>query len=95
LSKRISFRLLLLMLLPLFIDGTSHALNDIFSGASGSGFRDNNAWLAFLTDNAFPGFYAGDALGTLNWWLRLLTGLIAAWGIAAFLVSWLNQLLQE
>jgi uncharacterized membrane protein len=95
LLKPISFHLLLLTLLPLFVDGTTHALNDISSGVSGSGFRDSNAWLAFLTYGAFPGFYAGDALGTFNWWLRLLTGLVAAWGIAAFLFPWLNQLFQE
>lgn len=39
LSKPISFRLLLLTLLPLLIDGFTHALNDVFSGISGSGFR--------------------------------------------------------
>jgi hypothetical protein len=42
------------------------------------GFRYTNAWLAALTNNAFaPTFYAGDALGSFNWWMRLLTGLLA------------------
>jgi len=64
----------LLALVPLFVDGVTHMIND----AIGLGFRDTNAWLAALTGNALaPTFYAGDAIGSFNWWLRLLTGLLA------------------
>ena len=91
----LALRALLLTLLPIFLDGTTHVLNDLLAGTSGSGFRDTNAWLAFLTGNAWPTFYAGDHLGTFNWWMRLLTGLLAAWGLAAFAFPWLDRLFRQ
>lgn len=92
--RPISLRCLVFLLLPLVLDGTTHMLNDVLAGFSGTGFRDTNLWLAWLTDGAFPGFYAGDHQGTLNWWLRLLTGLIAAWGVAEFVFPRLDRLLR-
>jgi uncharacterized membrane protein len=93
--KPISFRLLLVTILPIFLDGTTHALNDLISGVAGSGFRDTNTWLALLTNQAFPGFYVGDHFGTFNWWMRLITGVVAAWGVASFFFPWLDQLFRE
>src|SRR3990172_7945471 len=62
---------LILFLLPMAIDGTSHFISDL--AGIGLGFRDSNVWLAALTGNAFPaGFYAGDAWGSFNSWMRLL-----------------------
>ncbi len=66
----------LLALVPLFIDGVAHMVSDaihpVFS------FRESNAWLSWLTGAAFaPTFYAGDAIASFNWWMRLLTGLLA------------------
>lgn len=70
-----------LLLLPIALDGVTHAISDI-SGI-GQGFRDSNQWLAALTNNAFPAsFYAGDALGSFNSFVRLLTGPLAGFGIA-------------
>jgi hypothetical protein len=55
------------------LDGITHAVSD-----AGFGFREDNAWLAALTGHALaPTFHAGDAIGSINWWLRLLTGLLA------------------
>ena len=56
-----------------------------------------SAWraVALLTNQAFPGFYAGDHFGTFNWWMRLLTGMLAAWGLPAFFFPWLDQLFRE
>lgn len=72
-----------LFLLPMAIDGTSHFVSDLY-GIS-QGFRDSNAWLAALTNNAFPrDFYAGDALGSFNSWMRLLTGVLFGLGIVRF-----------
>ena len=69
-----------LLLLPLALDGGSHTISDL--AGIGQGFRDSNQWLAVLTNNALPAsFYAGDALGSFNSWMRLLTGLLAALGI--------------
>lgn len=78
--KALSLWGLLLFALPIFLDGSSHFVSD-FSGI-GQGFRDTNAWLAALTNNAFtPGFYSGDALGSFNSWMRLLTGVLFGLGI--------------
>jgi uncharacterized membrane protein len=93
--RPIPWQWLLLAQVPLFVDGITHALNDLLYGIAGGGFRDTNAWLAFLSDNAFAGFYAGDHLGTFNWWARLLTGLLAAWGIAFFVFPWLDALFRQ
>jgi uncharacterized membrane protein len=93
--RPLSARVLVLALLPMFIDGTTHALNDLLYGVAGGGFRDTNAWLALLTANAWSGFYAGDAAGTFNWWVRLLTGLLAAWGVAFWLFPWLDQVIGQ
>ena len=70
----------ILILLPLALDGGTHAVSD-FAGI-GQGFRDTNAWLAVLTNNVLPAtFYAGDALGSFNSLMRFLTGLLAGLGI--------------
>jgi uncharacterized membrane protein len=72
-----------LLLLPMVLDGGTHTISD-FAGI-GQGFRDSNLWLAALTHNSLPAlFYAGDALGSFNSWMRFLTGLLS--GIA---IGWL------
>lgn len=92
----LSWIVMLVTLLPLLIDGGTHALNDALSmGMSGIGFRDTNLWLAWLTNNAFPAFYAGDHYGTFNWWARLLAGALAAWGIAFTVFPLLDQIMQQ
>lgn len=54
-----------LLIIPMVIDGGSHAISDL--AGIGQGFRDTNSWLAVLTNHSFPaGFYAGDALGSFN-----------------------------
>ncbi len=83
--------LFILALFPMAVDGTTHFISDLLYGVSGGGFRDTNAWLAALTGNAFPGFYAGDHYGTFNWWMRLLTGIPAAWAVAFFCLPWLDR----
>lgn len=74
-----------LMLLPMVIDGGTHWLSDTTGGLSG-GFRYTNDWLANLTAHALPTwFYVGDALGSFNAWMRLISGV--GFGIA---VAWLT-----
>lgn len=74
---------LVLLLLPLAIDGTMHFLSDL--SGFGQGFRDTNMWLADLTGNHLPSdFYAGDAWGSFNAALRLLTGALFGLGVAWF-----------
>lgn len=72
---------LILLLLPMALDGFTHVISD-FAAGIGLGFRDNNAWLAALTNDAFPvTFYVGDALGSFNSLMRLITGLLFSLGI--------------
>ena len=72
-----------LFLIPMGIDGITHTVSD-FSGI-GQGFRDSNIWLATLTNNIYPAaFYAGDALGSFNSWMRLTTGILFGVGIVWF-----------
>lgn len=69
-----------LFLLPMAVDGSTHMISD-FSGI-GQGFRDSNLWLAQLTNFKYASsFYAGDALGSFNSWMRLFTGIM--FGIGA------------
>ena len=79
---------LLLPFVPLAIDGTSHGINDLFR----LGFRETNAWLAALTAHVFaPSFYAGDLVGSFNWWMRLLTGLLAGFALSWLVFPYLNK----
>ena len=53
--------------------------------ALGKVFEISNAWLAVLTNNSFaPSFYAGDAWGSFNAWMRLITGILFGLGIVWF-----------
>lgn len=80
---RLPFWGLALYLLPMALDGTTHLISD-FSGI-GQGFRDSNLWLVVITHNALqPRFYAGDAWGSFNSIMRLLTGIFFGIGIVWF-----------
>ncbi|GAB4456615.1 MAG: DUF2085 domain-containing protein [Anaerolineales bacterium] len=69
-----------LLLLPLALDGGTHMISDL--AGIGQGFRDTNEWLRILTRDAFPAtFYAGDALGSFNSLMRLITGPLAGVGL--------------
>jgi len=72
---------LVVLALPLMIDGSSHFVSDL--AGIGYGFRDTNAWLAALTFNAFSAsFYSGDALGSFNSWMRWGSGILMGLGLA-------------
>jgi uncharacterized membrane protein len=78
--KQIPWWGFLLLLSPIVVDGTTHMISDL--GGIGQGFRDTNMWLVRLTNNFFPAtFYAGDALGSFNSWMRWITGLLAGLGL--------------
>jgi uncharacterized membrane protein len=78
--KPISWWVFALCLLPIALDGITHMISDI--AGIGMGFRDTNRWLAVLTNFSLPmEFYVGDALGSFNSWARLITGLLAGFGI--------------
>jgi uncharacterized membrane protein len=74
--------LLLIFIAPMAVDGTTHLIND----ALRLDFRQTNEWAALLTGNIFPAtFYAGDAFGSLNSLLRLISGVLFGFGIVGFL----------
>lgn len=71
---------LVVVLLPIALDGVTHAISDL--AGMGQGFRDTNTWLAAWTNHMFPAtFYAGDALGSFNSIMRFITGIFAGLGI--------------
>ena len=81
---------LILLLLPMGIDGVTHFISDL--AGLGQGFRDSNAWLAVLTNGTLPAsFYAGDALGSFNALMRLFTGLLFGLGIVWFGFPFLDE----
>ena len=78
--KPLSWWGVILLLLPMALDGGTHAVSDL--AGIGQGFRDTNVWLAMLTNNTFPTtFYLGDALGSFNSLMRFVTGLLAGLGL--------------
>lgn len=85
---------LIIFLIPMGIDGTTHFLSD-FAGL-GQGFRYSNLWLAALTNHALPAsFYAGDALGSFNSWMRLLTGILFGMGVVWFGFPYIDDFFSE
>jgi hypothetical protein len=73
------------------VDGTTHAVSDLLFGI-GSGFRDQNDWLALLTGSRWSAaFYAGDSFGTFNSWMRLLTGLLCSFGLIGWIMPRLDK----
>lgn len=83
-----------LFLLPMAIDGGTHMISDV--AGIGNGFRDSNIWLAALTGNRLPAiFYTGDALGSFNSWMRLLTGVWFGIGVVWLAYPHLNDAFAE
>ncbi len=81
---------LVLFLLPMALDGTTHFISDFWG--IGQGFRDSNLWLAILTNHSFaPAFYAGDAWGSFNSIMRLMSGIMFGLGIVWFAFPYLND----
>lgn len=79
--RSLSWRGLGLLLLPILVDGGTHAISDL--AGIGQGFRDTNSWLAAWTGGSLhASFYRGDALGSFNSIMRLVTGVLAGLGIA-------------
>lgn len=74
-----------LLLVPIAIDGLTHLL----------GVRDDNAWFDHLTGGQFGSFSVGDGLGTLNWWLRIISGLLFGYAVIRLLYPWLAVVLDH
>ncbi|HEY5158650.1 MAG TPA: DUF2085 domain-containing protein [Anaerolineales bacterium] len=84
----------ILFLLPMALDGGTHFLSDL-AGIE-QGFRQTNLWLVPLTHNIFPPqFYAGNAWGSFNSLMRLLTGVLFGLGFVWFVFPYLDDALSE
>ena len=81
--RPLSFLGFVLLALPMAIDGGTHVLSDLTG--IGQGFRFTNDWLAGLTNFSLSTtFYVGDALGSFNSWMRLITGVLFGFGVVWF-----------
>jgi len=66
------------------LDGGTHFISDMLGGMM-AGFRYDNAWLAALTSSTLPDwFYAGNALGSFNSDMRILSGILFGLGLVWF-----------
>jgi uncharacterized membrane protein len=92
--QKISWKVLISFLLPIALDGGTHLISDLFG--LHQGFRDSNAWLAVLTQNAFsPGFYAGDSWGSFNSIMRMVTGILFGIGIVWFGFPYIEEYFKD
>jgi len=88
--RRLRWWGLILFLVPMVMDGGSHAVSDL--AGIGAGFRDTNTWLAVLTQNLLPPtFYPGDGLGSFNSSMRLLTGVLFGLGTVWYTFPFLDE----
>ena len=71
LTKPLRWWWFVVLLIPIAVDGITHTL----------GLRDNFNW---MMDSSFGSFYIGSQPFSLNWWLRIITGLLAALGAVWF-----------
>ena len=89
-ARPLSWPLLVLLLTPLALDGGTHVISDLFG--VGQGFRYTNGWLAALTGNALPTqFYVGNAPGSFNFLMRLVTGVLSGFAIVWFVYPRLQR----
>jgi uncharacterized membrane protein len=83
-------RWVFLLMVPLALDGITHLVSD--QSGLASGFRYDNAWLAQATGFMFPeGFYRGDALGSFNSLVRMISGLLFAMAIGGLIFPLIDQ----
>lgn len=88
---RLSLFQFLLLAMPLLIDGFSHMISE-----NGRGFRETNEWFVLLSGHVFTAvFYTGTVPGSLNWWLRLITGLLFGLGLVWFSFPRFSQYFQK
>lgn len=92
--NRISWKTLALFLFPMALDGGTHFLSEL--AGLHQGFRDTNAWLAGLTSHAFStSFYSGDAWGSFNSIMRMVSGILFGVGIVWFGFPFLAEFFQD
>jgi len=94
LRPRVERLLLGIMALPMMLDAIGHIVSErIYS------LQDVNLLLVLLTGSAFsPAAYNATTIGSLNWWLRTLTGLLfglgTSWYLAAYFEKRFGEIIQ-
>jgi uncharacterized membrane protein len=92
--KPLSFWKFAILLLAMAIDGATHMVSDL--AGIGQGFRDTNLWLQNITNNAYSmAFYQGDALGSFNSWMRLITGILFGIALVGFVYPYINDMFAD
>ncbi len=80
---------LVLFLLPMALDGISHFFSDL--AGIGIGYRYSNLWLVVLSQHVLPtNFYLGEAWGSFNSLMRLLTGVLFGIGFVWYTYPYLD-----
>ncbi len=88
--RPLGWRAFFLLLLPMLIDGGTHWISDL--AGVGQGFRYANEWLATLTNHALPAsFYVGDAFGSFNSLMRLLSGVSFGLSVTGLTLPYLDR----
>jgi uncharacterized membrane protein len=85
LLRPLRWQIFLLLILPMAVDGMSHLL----------GLRETNAWFDTLTGGRFGDFSVGDSLGTLNWWLRIISGALFGFAVVRLVFPWVQVAFDE
>jgi hypothetical protein len=76
------------------IDGGTHLISDL--AGIGQGFRHTNEWLAEMTNHTMPPtFYVGDAIGSFNACMRLVTGILFGIGVGLYAFPMLYSGLED
>jgi uncharacterized membrane protein len=73
--------LFVLALLPIGVDGLTHMF----------GLRETNTWFDALTGGQLGSFSVGDAAGTLNWWLRVISGSLFGYALVRMVFPWVYR----
>lgn len=83
-------RWVFLLMLPLALDGITHFVSD--QSGLASGFRYDNGWLAQATGFMLPDeFYRGDAIGSFNSLVRMISGFWFAVGLGGLILPLIDH----
>jgi uncharacterized membrane protein len=83
--RPIRWQVFVVLLVPIAVDGLTHML----------GLREGNVWFDTLTGGRFGDFAVGDSLGTLNWWLRVISGAIFGFAVVRLVYPWILRAVEE
>ena len=92
--RPLSIWVFVLLAIPMAIDGGTHMISDL--AGVGQGFRYTNTWLAELTSYSLPAtFYLGNALGSFNSWMRLITGTLFGFGLIFLTLPYMRDAFRD